>query len=86
LPADVPTAITYEVSALTMGDQVHVRDLQVPAAVTITNDPDDLVCQVVQPRGMELPEEEAAEEAEVEEGEEGAAPAGTGEEAGGDEG
>ena len=84
LPADVPPAITLDVSALDMGDQVHVRDLVVPASVTITLDPDDLVVQVVQPRGMDLGEE--AEAAEGEEGAEGeAAPAAAAEESGADE-
>jgi len=84
LPADVPPAITLDVNALDMGDQVHVRDLAVPASVTITLDPDDLVVQIVQPRGMDLGEE--AEAAEGEEGAEGeAAPAAAAEESGADE-
>jgi large subunit ribosomal protein L25 len=84
LPADVPPAITLDVNALDMGDQVHVRDLAVPASVTVTLDPDDLVVQIVQPRGMDLGEE--AEAAEGEEGAEGeAAPAAAAEESGADE-
>ena len=84
LPADVPPAIALDVTALDMGDQVHVRDLVVPASVTVTLDPDDLVVQVVQPRGMDLGEE--AEVAEGEEGAEGeAAPAAEAEESGADE-
>jgi len=84
LPADVPPAITLDVNALDMGDQVHVRDLAVPASVTITLDPDDVVVQIVQPRGMDLGEE--AEAAEGEEGAEGeAAPAAAAEESGADE-
>ena len=71
-PADVPTSIEYDVSALELGDQVHVRDLSVPAGVEITNDPDDLVAQVSVPRGLSE-EEEAAEAAEGEEGAEEAA-------------
>jgi len=84
LPADVPPAIALDVTALDMGDQVHVRDLVVPASVTVTLDPDELVVQVVQPRGMDLGEE--AEVAEGEEGAEGeAAPAAEAEESGADE-
>ena len=87
LPADVPPAIALDVSALDMGDQVHVSDLVVPASVTVTNDPEELVVQVVQPRGMDLPEEaEAAEGEEGVEGEEGAAAASGAEESGSDEG
>ncbi|MGH8978509.1 MAG: 50S ribosomal protein L25 [Acidimicrobiia bacterium] len=91
LPADLPPAIAYDVSALDIGDQVHVRDLVASSAVTITADPDELVVQVVQPRGMDLGEEpEAAEGEEGVEGAEGAegeaAPAaGASEESGSDE-
>jgi len=89
LPANLPPAIVFDVSALDIGDQVHVSDLQAPSDVTIVTDADDLVVQVVQPRGMDLGEE--AEAAEGEEGAEGAAegeaPAaeGGGEESGSDE-
>jgi large subunit ribosomal protein L25 len=86
LPANLPPAISYDVTALDMGDQVHVRDLQAPAAVTITTDPDELVVQVVQPRGMDLGEEaEEAEGEEAAEGGAGEAPAAASEESGGDE-
>ena len=65
-PADVPTGLEYDVTALELGDQIHVRDITVPAGVEITNDPDDLVAQVSVPRG--LADEEGAEGAEGEEG------------------
>jgi large subunit ribosomal protein L25 len=85
LPADLPPAITHDVSALEIGGQVHVRDLTVPASVTVTTDADELVVQVAQPRGLDLPEEgEAAEGEEGAEGAEGGAAAGA-EESGGDE-
>jgi hypothetical protein len=62
-----------------------VRDLTVPASVTVTTDADELVVQVAQPRGLDLPEEgEAAEGEEGAEGAEGGAAAGA-EESGGDE-
>jgi large subunit ribosomal protein L25 len=83
LPADVPPAVTLDVSALDMGDQVHVRDLVVPASVTITLDPDDLIIQIVQPRGMDLGEE--GEAAAGEEGAEGEAAPAASEESGSDE-
>src|SRR5262249_36627255 len=71
LPANLPPSIVHDVSALDIGDQVHVSDLQAPGDVTIVTDADELVVQVVQPRGMDLGEEAAA--AEGEEGAEGAA-------------
>jgi large subunit ribosomal protein L25 len=89
LPGDLPPAITHDVSELDIGDSVYVRDLRVPAAVTVLTDVDELVVHVVQPRGMDLGEE--AEAAEGEEGAEGAAAegeaagGGAGEESGGDE-
>jgi len=85
LPADLPPAITYDVSTLDMGDQIRVSDLQVPASVTITIDGDELVAQVVQPRGMDLGEEEAVEGEAPAEGAEGEAAAAGSEESGGDE-
>jgi large subunit ribosomal protein L25 len=71
LPAKLPPAITHDVSALDIGDQVHISDLTVPSDITIVTDAEELVVQVVQPRGMDLGEEEAAE---GEEGVEGAEP------------
>ena len=85
LPADLPPAITYDVSTMDMGDQIRVGDLQVPASVTITIDADELVAQVVQPRGMDLGEEAEAAEGEAAEGAEGEAAAAGSEESGGDE-
>jgi large subunit ribosomal protein L25 len=88
LPANLPPSIVHDVSGLDIGDQVHVSDLQVPANVTIVTDGEELVVQVVQPRGMDLGE--TPEAAEGEEGAEGAAegeaPAASGgEESGSDE-
>src|SRR5262245_15792130 len=77
LPANLPPSIVFDVSALDIGDQVHVSDLTVPAGVTMTVDAEGLVVQVVQPRGMDLGEEAEGEGAE---GEEGAAEGAEGEE------
>ena len=72
-PRDIPQSIVHDVSALEIGDQLHVSDLAIPAAVTVTNELDELVVQVTQPRGME--EEAEGEVAEGEAPAEGAAPA-----------
>src|SRR5262245_24828732 len=61
LPADLPPSIVHDVSALDIGDQVHVSDLTVPAAVTIMTDAEELVVQVVQPRGRDRGEEPEGE-------------------------
>jgi large subunit ribosomal protein L25 len=78
-PADLPTGIEADVSHLTMGDQLTVGDLKLPAGVVSTQDAGDLVVHVVEPKGMALPEEieaEAAEAAEAEAAEGGEAAAG----------
>jgi large subunit ribosomal protein L25 len=70
LPANVPQSIEFDVSALELGDQLHVRDLSVPAGVDITLDADELVAMISVPRGL-AEGEEGAEGAEGEEGAEG---------------
>ena len=49
LPGDLPTAITVDVSALKIGDSLHVRDLKLPKGVTVLNDPDLTVAAVAAP-------------------------------------
>jgi large subunit ribosomal protein L25 len=84
-PADVPQRIELDVSALTIGDHLSVSDLVLPPGVVTTQDPDEQVAHVAQPRGLALPEEieaaeaeAAAEAAEAEEGAEGQAPSAEG--------
>jgi large subunit ribosomal protein L25 len=64
LPTQIPAAIEVDVSALNVGDSIHVRDLQVPN-VTVLTDPDTTITTVVPPTVMEekAPEEAAAEAA-----------------------
>jgi large subunit ribosomal protein L25 len=69
-PQDIPAQIEADVSALTIGDQLRVSDLALPAGVTTTIDVETLVAQVAAPRGLGV-EEEAAE-GEAAEGAEGA--------------
>jgi large subunit ribosomal protein L25 len=67
LPADIPEHVDLDVTALTIGHSLFVRDLQIPKA-RILNDPDTPVCTVVAPRTEEAPAvvEEAAVTAEPE--------------------
>ncbi len=60
LPTDLPEAIDVDVSALEVGQSLHVRDLVVPAGVTLHEDPDTIVCAVMAPAKEE--EEAIAEE------------------------
>jgi large subunit ribosomal protein L25 len=63
LPAHIPERVELDVTLLTIGKSLHVRDLQLPQA-TIMNNPDDTVCTVVPPRVEEVvaPVAEAAAE------------------------
>src|SRR5919106_1172759 len=65
-PADVPRAIEVDISALGIGDHLSVSDLVLPRGVTTTQEPEDQVAHVSQPRGLVLPEEIEAAEAEAE--------------------
>ena len=64
LPTAIPASIDVDVSALNIGDSIHVRDLSIPD-VTILNDPDATVVTVVPPTVME---EKPAEVVEAEAG------------------
>ena len=75
-PGQLPNEIAHDVSALEVGDQLHVKDLAIPAGITVVNDSEDLIATISLPRGLE--EEEAA----AEEGEEGDAAEGAEGEAG----
>lgn len=59
LPADIPEGVEFDVSALSIGDTVHVRDLAAPKQLKIVSDPDGVIASVQQPK-VEAPAEEAA--------------------------
>jgi len=67
LPTDIPEHVELDVTALTIGHSLFVRDLRVEKA-EILNDPDTPVCTVVAPRTEEAPApvEEAAAPSEPE--------------------
>jgi large subunit ribosomal protein L25 len=75
LPGQLPTEIEHDVSALDLGDQLRVGEIQLPAGVNVTNDADELVAMISTPRGLAEGEGEVAV-AEGEEGAEGAAEGG----------
>jgi large subunit ribosomal protein L25 len=84
-PTDLPPSIEYDITALEIGSGVYVRDLAVPAGVTVLQNADDLVAQVSAPRLVEEPTEVAEGEAVEGEAVEGApAPAAEAESAGGE--
>ncbi len=73
-PADIPTSLEVDVSALTIGSAIRVADLALPAGVTTDLD-DEAAVVVGQPPRVQAVEEEAGE-AEGEGAGAGAAPTG----------
>ena len=65
LPADIPTSMEADVSELTIGGQIRVSDLVLPAGVTTDVDPETAVAIGQPPRVVV---EEGPAEGEAEEG------------------
>src|SRR5206468_11009274 len=55
LPRDLPDRITVDVSALSIGDSIHVRDIPLPSGVTAKVQPDLTAFSVVAPIVEEEP-------------------------------
>lgn len=62
-PANIPNHIDVDVSALGIGDSVHVSDLSLPEGVEVLDDEDATICVVSAPRAVveEAPVEVVAE-------------------------
>jgi large subunit ribosomal protein L25 len=69
MPTEIPENISIDVSALAIGDSIHVRDVSIPN-VTIKASPDEVLAVVTHPT-----REEEVKPAEGVVGEEGAVPA-----------
>jgi large subunit ribosomal protein L25 len=65
LPGSIPQSIKVDVSALALGDSLHVRDIAVPAGVTVLDSPDQTVAAVAG-LGAETPVAPVTETAEPE--------------------
>lgn len=61
LPRDLPDVITVDVSALNIGDAIHVREIPLPQGVTTRVQPDLTVFSVLAPTVEEEPVVAAAE-------------------------
>lgn len=62
LPQDLPEVIKVDVSALGIGDSLHVKDIQLPAGVTAAEDADTAIFIVTEPTvAPEAPAAPAAE-------------------------
>jgi large subunit ribosomal protein L25 len=53
LPRWIPEEIRVDISALEIGDSLHVRDLPLPENVTLVSDPDLAVVSIVAPAAAE---------------------------------
>ena len=62
LPLAIPESLDVDVSELSIGDAIHIRDVDLPEGVEALGDPDLSVVHVVAPR---VEEEKAEEEEEV---------------------
>ena len=75
-PGDIPDSLEADVSALLIGDSLKISDLTPPSGVTLTDDPDSVICSVTMPTKIEEVVEEVEElEEGVEVAVEGEAPA-----------
>jgi len=63
LPSDLPDLITVDVSALNIGDAIHVREIQLPQGVTTRIQPDLTAFSVLAPTVEEEPVAATAEAA-----------------------
>ena len=66
LPKDLPEVINVDVTALNIGEAVHIKDLKLPAGVTAVDDADVTVFLIAEPNvAAEAPKGEAAAAPEV---------------------
>ncbi|MEI8340789.1 MAG: 50S ribosomal protein L25 [Verrucomicrobiota bacterium] len=59
LPQDLPEIITVDVTALNIGDAIHIKDIKLPDGVSATQDPDLTVFIMAAPTVEEAPAAEA---------------------------
>ncbi|MFP4622932.1 MAG: 50S ribosomal protein L25/general stress protein Ctc [Gemmatimonadota bacterium] len=57
----IPESFQVDVGTLTIGDSVHISELEVPEGVELLADPERTVATVAAPTVLELPEEEEEE-------------------------
>jgi large subunit ribosomal protein L25 len=63
-PADIPTSLEVDISGLTIGAQLRISDLTMPAGVTTEIDPETAIAIGQPPRVVTLEETEGGEEGE----------------------
>lgn len=70
IPTAIPSEIRVDVSAMDIGDSIHIGDIDA-GDIVILDDPDLTICTCIQPTVITVDEEEGEELAEGLEGEEG---------------
>lgn len=65
LPGSIPDAVEVDVSALDIGDSLHVSDIPLPAGVSLRTDPSLAVVSVAAPAAEEAPVAAEAEAVEA---------------------
>ena len=68
-PRSIPNEIVIDITDMTMDSVITLADIELPAGVTATADPETAIVTVLVTREEELPEDEAAEGEEGAEGE-----------------
>jgi large subunit ribosomal protein L25 len=53
LPSDIPDQIEIDISALNMFDNVHARDIKVPAGVKVVENEDEIIVSILPPSKAE---------------------------------
>jgi large subunit ribosomal protein L25 len=66
LPMDIPKHIDVDISALKIGDSIHIKDIAFPPKVKVLSDPDSIVLHVAAPMKEVVPSEEGEQSAEPE--------------------
>ena len=69
LPLEVPERLELDVTAMEIGDSLRLTDLSTPEGVALLDDPETVLATVTVPTRVEEPEEEVEEVEEGEEGE-----------------
>ena len=60
LPTEIPSSVEHDVSAMKIGETIHVRDLAPPKNARITTDPEGVIASVQAPKAEPAAEEAAA--------------------------
>jgi large subunit ribosomal protein L25 len=55
LPTNIPKSIEVDISALKLGESIHVKDLVIPKDIKVLTDPEGTVLSVVQPVQEAIP-------------------------------